>query len=97
MPRGGLSYSFQTDMRYLEDVLEMISPLSGNFKIKVAPSSRKLIRIHSSVLARLDRSVIGDILVNTRVRRAIVNSDIVDFHPNFTVQAYINPNYSLLI
>ena len=65
----------------LEGALEMISPLSV-LHIKVAPGSRKLTHrdyLGSVLSLGLDRSVIGDILVNDKGTAMIVNSDIVDF------------------
>lgn len=63
------------------DTLEMISPLSV-LHIKVAPGGRKLTHrdyLGSVLSLGLDRSVIGDILVNDNGADMIVNSEIVDF------------------
>nr|WP_298573448.1 YlmH/Sll1252 family protein [uncultured Mogibacterium sp.] len=65
----------------LEEALEMISPLSV-LHIKVVPSGRKLTHrdyLGSVLSLGLDRSVIGDILVNEKGADMIVNSEIVNF------------------
>lgn len=65
----------------LEEALEMISPLSV-LHIKVVPGGRKLTHrdyLGSVLSLGLDRSVIGDILVNDNGADMIVNSEIVDF------------------
>lgn len=65
----------------LEGVLEMISPLSV-LHIKVTTSGRKLTHrdyLGSVLSLGLDRSVIGDILVNDNGADMIVNSEIMDF------------------
>ena len=65
----------------LEEALEMISPLSV-LHIKASPGGRKLTHrdyLGSVLSLGLDRSVIGDILVNDKGADMIVNSEIVDF------------------